>query len=151
MAALAAPQLTGPQKAAVLFMALGAEQAARLTQKLSPEEVQAITAEISRMERVDANMSERVMREWAETSATGHLSSQGGTDYAREVLEKAFGRQQAASMVKRVAGPPGEQPGFIKLRNADPEQLASMFRGEHPQTLALILANLPPAHLTPDR
>ena len=145
MAALAAPQLTGTQKAAVLFMALGAEQAARLTQKLSPEEVQAITAEISRMERVDANMSERVMREWAETSATGHLSSQGGTDYAREVLEKAFGRQQAASMVKRVAGPPGEQPGFIKLRNADPEQLASMFRGEHPQTLALILANLPPA------
>ncbi len=138
-------KLTGAQKAAVLFMSLGAEQAARVTQKLSPEEVQLITTEISRMERVDAGVAELVMREWADTCATGSLSAQGGMDYARDVLEKAFGRQQAATMVKRVAGPAGEKPGFIKLRNAEPEQLASMFRGEHPQTLALILANLPPA------
>ena len=145
MAAVATPPMSGAQKAAVLFMALGAEQAARLTQRLSPDDVSLITTEIARMERVEGDVSERVLREWAESNAAGVTSSQGGVDYARELLEKAFGRQQAMSMVKRVAGPPGEQPGFVRLRNADPEQLASMFRGEHPQTLALILANLPPS------
>ena len=144
MATLAPPPLTGTQKAAVLFMALGSEAASRLTQRLAPDEVRAITAEITRMQRVEPSVAERVLAEWAASQAPG-VSTQGGVDYAREVMEKAFGRQQAASMMKRVAGPVAEQPGFLRLRSADPEQLASLFRAEHPQTLALILANLPPA------
>ena len=139
-------QLKGTQKAAILCMVLGAETAAAITKKLSPEDVEAITFEIARMDRVSGEASESVLNEWLNIMKAADSLASGGIDYAREVLEKAFGAGKSASMLRRIQLQIADTAGLQRLRNADPQQLGNMMRGEHPQTVALILAHLEPNH-----
>jgi flagellar motor switch protein FliG len=139
-------EFTGCQKAAILCMALGVEEAAKITQRLSSEEVELISVEIAKMERVDPVLAEHVLLEWIETAVANDALASGGTDYARDILEKSFGQQKAAGILKRVMTQLADSAGLVQLRRADPQQLANMFRQEHPQTIALVLAHLSPGH-----
>ena len=138
--------LSGRQKAAVLCMALGTEAAAKITQQLSPEEAEAISFEIARMDHVGRETAEVVLQEWLELICAADSLSQGGVDFAREVLEAAYGPQKAAVLLKRIQSQLAESAGLHRLRKADPQQLGNRLRGEHPQTIALILAHLEPGH-----
>jgi flagellar motor switch protein FliG len=138
--------LTGPRKAAILCMVLGAESAARLTQKLSPEDVETISFEIARMERVSGDLAEAVLNEWLEIMVAADSLAEGGIDFAKEVLEKAFGTSKASAMLRRIQIQLADRAGLHRLRSADPQQLGNLMRGEHPQTIALILAHLEPHH-----
>ncbi|MCX5767532.1 MAG: flagellar motor switch protein FliG [Gemmatimonadetes bacterium] len=138
------PRYNGRQKAAILCMALGAEQAAKITQKLSGDEVEAISFEIARMDRVEPAAAEQVLLEWVETAVASEALSTGGVDYCKEILEKAFGAQKAQGILKRVVSQLSDNAGLQRLRTADPVQIANTFRNEHPQTIALILAHLAP-------
>jgi flagellar motor switch protein FliG len=139
-------QLTGAQKAAILCMVLGSESASLITQKLGQEEVELISFEIARMDRVSQEATEAVLAEWMEVMMAADSIASGGMDFAREVLEKAFGQQKAQGMFKRIQNQIHETAGLHRLRNADPQQLGNMLRAEHPQTVALILAHLEPQH-----
>ncbi|HTR79909.1 MAG TPA: flagellar motor switch protein FliG [Gemmatimonadaceae bacterium] len=139
-------QLSGTQKAAILCMVLGSEGAAMITQKLGQEEVEQISFEIARMDRVSTEATEAVLAEWLDVMTAADSIAAGGIEYAREVLEKAFGATKAQSMLKRIQSQITETAGLHRLRNADPQQLGNMMRGEHPQTVALILAHLEPPH-----
>lgn len=138
--------LTGRQKAAILCMTIGNERAAEITQRLQPEEVEAISYEVARMDRVDAVTTSAVLTEWIETFRAADSLAEGGTDYARELLERAFGPQRALVLMRRIQGQLAEVAGLDRLRNVDPQQLGSAIRGEHPQTVALILAHLDAQH-----
>ena len=148
MAASAAPQkiesLTGRQKVAVLCMVLGRDGAARLTERLTPDEVELVTYEIARLERVDAELSEAVLSEWLETARAAESMAVGGVDFAREILEAAFGSQRASLIFNRLQAQLNETAGLYRLRKVDPQQLGGLLRHEHPQTVALILAHLDP-------
>jgi flagellar motor switch protein FliG len=139
-------QLSGAQKAAILCMVLGSESAAMITQKLSSDEVEQISFEIARMDRVSSEATDAVLAEWIEVMMAADSIASGGLDFAREVLEKAFGAQKAAQMFKRIQSQISDTAGLHRLRNADPQQLGNMLRAEHPQTVALILAHLQPQH-----
>lgn len=134
--------LTGRQKVAVLCMALGPEAAAKLTQHMESEELEEITLEIARMEHVPADIAEAVLEEWEKTEQAAHSLTQGGVEYARQLLEQALGPQKAALVLKRIESQLQDNGGFRTLREADPQQLGTLLRNEHPQTVALILANL---------
>ena len=140
------PDFNGRQKAAILCMALGAEHAAKITQKLSLDEAELISFEIARMERVAPDRAESVLLEWIEGTVAAEALSTGGVDYARDILEKAFTVQKAQGILKRVVSQLADTTGLRRLRNADPQQIANMLRNEHPQTIALILAHLPFPH-----
>lgn len=141
--AAAAPKpLSGPQKAAILCMVLGRDHAARLTERLTPDEVEAISYEIARLEQVSPELSETVMSEWLETARAAESIAMGGVDFAKEILEQAFGSQRASFMFKRLQAQLNESGGLHRLRKVDPQQLGAMLRNEHPQTIALILAHL---------
>jgi len=139
-------QLSGAQKAAILCMVLGSESASLITQKLGPDEVEMISFEIARMDRVSTEATEAVLAEWIEVMMAADSIASGGLEFAREVLEKAFGPTKAAAMFRRIVEQISETAGLHRLRNADPQQLGNMLRGEHPQTVALILAHLDPTH-----
>lgn len=139
-------ELNGVKKAAILCMVLGAESAAKITQKLSPEDVETISFEIARMDRVSGEMAEAVLNEWLEIMVAADSLASGGLEYAREVLDKAFGAGKANAMLRRIQLQLADNAGLQRLRNADPVQLGNMMRGEHPQTVALILAHLEPQH-----
>lgn len=134
--------LTGRQKVAVLLVALGSEAAAQISQALTPEELEAISLEIARIDRVPVTLAQAVLDEWRQTEEAAYSLAQGGVEYARQILEQALGPQRAAQVLKRIENELKETGGFRNLRNADPQQLASVLRNEHPQAIALILAHL---------
>ncbi len=139
-------QLSGSQKVAILCMVLGSEAASQITQKLAAEEVEQITYEIARMDRVSHEATEAVLSEWLDVMVAADSIAAGGMEFAREVLERAFGPQKSQGMLKRIQSQISEKAGLHRLRNADPQQLGNMLRGEHPQTVALILAHLEAPH-----
>jgi flagellar motor switch protein FliG len=138
-------ELTGRQKVAVLLMALGEEASSEITKHLNPDEVEAISFEIARMDRVDAATVEAVLNEWQHTEVAALSLASGGVDYARRVLEKALGQQKAAIILRRIENQLKDHISFNHLRTADPQQLSAVIRGEHPQTIALVMAYLDPA------
>ncbi len=135
-------KFNGRQKAAILCMALGAEHAAKVTQQLSAEEAELISIEIARMGRVESEVAEAVLIEWIELAVASEALQSGGVEYAKEILERAFSVQKAQSILKRVVSQLADSAALTRLRHADPKQIATMFRNEHPQTVALILAHL---------
>ena len=138
--------LNGRQKVAVLCMAVGTEYAAKLTGGLSPDEVELITFEIAQMDRVSPEVMEQVLAEWLESTLGVASLTTGGLEYAKEVLERAYGRQRADQILRRIQAQLADTAGLYRLRKADPQQLANTLRGEHPQTVALVLAHLDPPH-----
>lgn len=139
-------QLSGSQKVAILCMVLGSESASLITQKLAQEEVEQISFEIARMDRVSSEATDAVLSEWLDVMLAADSIAAGGIEFAREVLERAFGATKSQGMLKRIQAQISEKAGLHRLRNADPQQLGNMLRGEHPQTVALILAHLEAPH-----
>ena len=94
--------LSGRQKAAILCMALGAETAAKITAQLTAEEAELISFEIARMDQVGGETAQAVLDEWLESILAADSLSAGGVEYARQILEKAFGPQKAGTILKRI-------------------------------------------------
>ena len=143
--AVGEPELTGRQKTAILLMAVGEEASAQITKSMAPQEVEAISLEIAKMGRVDGAVVEAVLEEWAETERAAFQIASGGVEYARRILEKAFGPKRAEQLLKRIEAQLHESISLAHLRNADPQQLSALIRNEYPQTIALILAYLEPS------
>jgi flagellar motor switch protein FliG len=143
MAALAArkEQLNGPQKAAVLCMSLGTEGAAKVMQLLTPEEVEAVSKEIASLPRAATDVVESVLTEYREVARAIESVAQGGITAAGQILETSFGAQKARTILERIKEQMTDT-GLRRLKKAAPEVLLSVLRGEHPQTLALIMAHL---------
>lgn len=140
-------RLNGRQKAAIVCMAIGAEHAAKITAGLNPEEVETIALEVAQLDRVPPTTVDAVLIEWLELTVGMDSISTGGVEFARDVLEQAFGAQKAEQILKRIQGQLADSDRFRRLRRVDPQQLGSTLRGEHPQTIALILAHLDPAQV----
>ncbi len=139
-------ELTGRQKVAVLLMAAGEEASAEITKGLSAEEVEAISFEIARMDRVEPHVVEAVLEEWQHTERAAFSLAQGGVDYARRILEKAFGAQKASTILKRIESQLHDHISMVNFQNADPAQLTAVIRNEHPQIISVLLAFLDPDH-----
>jgi flagellar motor switch protein FliG len=140
-------RLTGRQKVAIVCMAIGTEHAAKITASLHPEEAEIVALEMAQLDRVPPSTIEAVLNEWLELTLGVDSLSAGGVEFAKDVLEKAFGPQKAQVILKRIQGQLADSDRFGRLRRADPQQLGNTLRGEHPQTIALILAHLDPSHV----
>ena len=135
-------RLTGRQKAAILCTAVGAECAAKITAGLTPGEAEIVALEMAQLDRVPQRTTDAVLTEWLEMTIGVDSISMGGLEYAKDVLEKAFGGIKTQQVLKRIQGQLADSDRFGRLRRADPSLLSSTLRGEHPQTIALILAHL---------
>jgi flagellar motor switch protein FliG len=140
-------RLTGRQKVAIVCMSLGTEHAAKITAGLQPEEVEIVALEVAQMDRVPPETISAVLSEWLELTLGVDSLSTGGVEFAKDVLETAFGASKASQILKRIQGQLADSDRFGRLRRADPQQLGNTLRGEHPQTIALILAHLDPSHV----
>jgi flagellar motor switch protein FliG len=139
-------ELSGRQKVAVVLMAAGEEASAEITKSLSPEEVENISFEIARMDRVEPRVVEAVLEEWMQTERAAFSLAEGGVDYARRILEKAFGGQKASAILKRIESQLHDHISMTNFQNADPAQLTAVIRNEHPQIISVLLAFLDPDH-----
>src|SRR5690348_9424525 len=94
--------LNGRQKIAIVCMAVGAEAAAKITSGLTADEAEQLTFEIARMDRVPPDTMEAVLQEWLESTLGVASLTTGGLEYAREVLEKVYGRNRADQILRRI-------------------------------------------------
>ena len=133
--------LTGAQKSAVLCIALGPASAAKLMQQLQPDEVEQVTREIANLRTVPPEIVSAVLEEFRDAAQQAGTVARGGPGYAQQVLEQALGPQRASEIVQRLQDRRTDS-GLKRLKRAAPEVLAGIVRGEHPQTIALILAHL---------
>ncbi|MFU2015256.1 flagellar motor switch protein FliG [Peribacillus butanolivorans] len=135
--------LTGKQKAAILLISLGPDVSASVYKYLSEEEIERLTLEISGVRKVDSQDKEEILEEFHNIALAQDYISQGGIGYAKQVLEKALGTDQAAAIINRLTSSLQVRP-FDFARKADPGQILNFIQNEHPQTIALILSYLDP-------
>jgi flagellar motor switch protein FliG len=135
--------ISGRQKAAILLISLGPDLSSQIFKNLPEEEVEKLTLEIANIRRVTAEKKDAVFQEFYQLSLANDFISQGGIDYAKKLLEKAYGDQKAAEIIRRLTANLQVRP-FDFIRKTDPGQLINYIQYEHPQTIALILAYLDP-------
>jgi flagellar motor switch protein FliG len=134
---------TGLRKAAILLVLLGEDAASGIYRHLPQAEVEKITQEIAALDYVDPGAALLVLEEFHRLVLAGDYISQGGTEYANKVLVKAFGKDGASELLRQVSQAAEVSGSKLEsLRKVDPQQLAQFIEGEHPQTIALILAHL---------
>jgi len=135
------PSVKGRRKAAVLLVSLGTDKAAEVFKHLREDEIESLSLEMAKLQRVDPQTTTDVLEEFAATVQAYDSLSAGGVDYAREVLERALGPERALEIIGRLATVIEMRP-FEFLRRTPAEQLVTFLRNESPQTIALVVANL---------
>lgn len=135
--------LSGLEKAAILLILLGEEATTTIYKNLPPGELQLLTQQISSLQNVPPDVADRVLREYHRLSMTQEYIAEGGTDVAEKMLTRAFGEQSARMLLDQVLlAREAATRSFDTLQKADPQQLVKFVQGEHPQTVAMILAHL---------
>jgi flagellar motor switch protein FliG len=131
------------QKVALIIIAMGIQNAAQVLKNLNETEIEKITVEIAKLKDIPAEILGEVIEEFYEMMIANQYIVQGGLDYAKKVLESAWGFKKAEEIIKKVEAST-EVSAFYLLQTVDDKQLLSFLQNEHPQTAALILANLKP-------
>ena len=132
-------ELTAMQKAAIVITSIGAENAAHVYKRLSDEEVEKLTFEVSSLPYMDINQVDAVLNEFYELCLTQKVITEGGIDYARSVLEKAYGPEMAQKLMEKVSKSM-QTKAFEFVRKSDYKNLLAIIQNEHPQTIALVLS-----------
>ena len=135
-------KITGPQKAAILIVALGDKVGGELMKQLNEEEVKAVSKAIARLDKVTPSQTESVLEEFFQMTGAGG-GGRGGFEYAKKVLANAFGAEGAKRIAEHLPkGGTKLNKNLESLQKADPNQLSRFIVSEHPQTIALILSYL---------
>src|SRR3954454_6454015 len=136
--------LNGAEKAAILMLSVGEDSAAKLFSMLDLEEVMDISQTMSLLGRVDADIVERLLREFGD-----RLSTPGGVIGGFETTEKLLLRfldpQRVELIMDEIRGPAGRTV-CDKLGNVNETVLASYLKNEYPQTVAVVLSRIGPWH-----
>jgi len=132
-------RLVGRSKAALIAISLGTETAAAVFKHLKEDEIEQLILEISKIGSISPEVTEQVMNEFYEMCLAQKYITEGGLDYAKEVLDKAFGVQEATDILEKVTRAMKVR-AFDCIQKAEPHLLLGFLQNEHPQTVALILS-----------
>jgi flagellar motor switch protein FliG len=133
--------LSNTERAAVLLLLLGEQQAADIIQYLDPKEVQALGAAMVAVVDLSQDAVNIVLDDFIATIRKQTTLGLGSIDYVENVLKKALGEDKAASVLGRIM-PGSASRGLEILRWMDARSIAEMIRLEHPQVIAIILSVL---------
>ena len=135
-------QLKGPEKTAVLLLAMGDKFTSEVFKRMDRQEIAAVSKAIVEMETVPKEVVEDVLREFHHALVTGQEMIAGGQDAVKRLLMKNLDSETAKYIMDQLNLESGPAP-FRELGNISPRLLAQILRNEHPQTLALILGHMP--------
>jgi len=136
--------LSGPEKAAILMLALGEEHTAQLFTLMDDEEIKEISQTMANLGTVSATVIERLFVEFAEQiSATGSLV--GTHESTERLLAKVLGQDRVNNIMEEIRGPAGRTM-WDKLGNVNEVVLANYLKNEYPQTVAVVLSKIKGDH-----
>jgi flagellar motor switch protein FliG len=136
--------MSGPERAAVLMLALGEEHAAKLFALMDDEEIKELSQTMANLGNVSSNVIERLFVDFADQiSATGSLV--GSYDSTERLLQKVLDKNRVESIMEEIRGPAGRTM-WDKLGNVNEAVLANYLKNEYPQTVAVVLSKIKPEH-----
>lgn len=136
--------LSGREKAAILLITLGPDLSAQVMRHLREEDIDVLTLEIASRRKVDQEVKDKVLEEFNEMCIAQEYLEEGGIEYAKKLLEKALGPDQAQAVLKRLTSSLQVKP-FDTVRKSDGAQILNFLESESPQTIALVLSYLTPS------
>jgi flagellar motor switch protein FliG len=137
-------KMPGPEKTAVMLLALGEEYGKQLWDLFDDEEVREISSAMSSLGSVDAKMVEKLFIEFAsQISRVGSLM--GSYDNTERLLKKMLAGERVSTIMEEIRGPAGRTM-WDKLGNVNEAVLAAYLKNEYPQTVAVVLSKIRPEH-----
>ncbi|MFP7722191.1 flagellar motor switch protein FliG [Lysobacter sp. A3-1-A15] len=133
--------LSGVQRAAVVLLSLGEEQAAEVLKHMGAKDVQKLGLAMTSVSAVSRDDVASVFDDFVDVLAQPNALGAGADDYIRAVLTQALGEERAASLIDRIlAG--RNTSGLDALKWMEPRAIADLVRNEHPQIIAIVMAHL---------
>ena len=133
--------LTAQQKAAAVVVFLGAEQASKIYKYLDESDIEKLTVEVAKLGRLTPDQLQEILDEYYKMCLTQKVITDGGLEYARSVLEKAFGEATANALLQKMSKSL-QSKSFDFLRKIDVKDLVAILQYERHQIIALVLAYL---------
>jgi flagellar motor switch protein FliG len=137
-------QLTGPERAAVLMLALGESHGGKIWALLDDDDLRRLSIVMSTLGNVEASLVENLLLEFV-----GRLSSAGSLlgnyDATERLLQQYLPPERVGGIMEEIRGPAGRNM-WEKLANVQEEVLANYLKNEYPQTIAVVLSKLSPEH-----
>jgi flagellar motor switch protein FliG len=139
---MAVNKYSGAQKAAILLLSFGEEISAEIFKHMTEFEIKRIGGAMSRLGRLEQEVVDEVIDDFYNILQQNTKFFYGGNDFTKNVIGQAFKGGEADELIESLAL--GSSANLDALELIDPRTLATFVRGEHPQTIALILAHLDP-------
>lgn len=131
--------LSGYEKSAILLLAIGESAAVEVLKVLDQKDIRQIGAYLGALVNVGQDEHRFVLKEYMELAGASGLSVEGKT-YLSKILNSALGKDKARRIMSSLNN--SENAGFETLKSLDAVSISNFLTFEHPQTGALILANL---------
>lgn len=136
--------ISGPEKAAILLLALGEEHGPAVWEKLDDEEIKEVSQVMSSLGSVNPNLTEKLLIDFVSNmSGTGSLM--GSFDATERLLVKFLDGDRVGTVMEEIRGPAGRTM-WDKLANVNETVLANYLKNEYPQTVAVIMSKIRPEH-----
>jgi len=135
------PPLTGVQRAAIVLLSLGEQQAAEVLKHMGAKEVQKLGVAMTSVGGISRETVATVFDEFVDVLAQPSGLGAGADDYVRAVLTQALGEERASSLIDRILHGRNTS-GLDTLKWMEPRAIAELVRNEHPQIIAIVLAHL---------
>lgn len=130
------------EKIAILLLQLGEDVTAGVFTNMNVESITAISKYLASSRSIDKSLATAILEEFHAIIQSNQYINSGGMDYAKEILYKALGQNEAKKIIDRLAKTMTTAQNFAYLAKIKPQQLADFIVNEHPQTIALILAHM---------
>lgn len=134
-------KLTGPQKAAIILLALGEEASAQILKNLTTEEIKELGVQMSFIQGIKKEVSEELLEEFTSQFDSEDNLHIPGDHFIRSVLPSVLGDNKASEIMNKIEMEKQRVP-FNHVREIDARILANFIKNEHPQTVAIILVHL---------
>jgi flagellar motor switch protein FliG len=137
-------RLTGPERVAVLMLALGEQHGAKIWGMLDDDELRQISVVMSTIGTVEAELVENLLLDFVSLmSASGTVM--GNYDATERLLQQYLPGDRVGNIMEEIRGPAGRNM-WEKLSNVQEEVLANYLKNEYPQTVAVVLSKIGPEH-----
>ena len=136
-------QFGGTERAAILLMSLGEDEASEVLKHMSAKEVQSLGLALAGLKNVTRDTADDVLSEFVTTVDDETSFGIGVEDYIRKVLTNAFGASKADAFIERILGGDNAD-GFEVLKWMSGPAIAQLLSDEHPQIIAIVLSYLEP-------
>ena len=132
---------TGLEKASALLIGLGVDLSSKVLQYLNEGDMERVLLELGKVNQIQAEVRHVALEEACDFNAADSAIRGGGLEYSRQLLSRTVGPRRGAEIMERISVHQ-QLSSFEMLKNANPQEVATLLQEEMPQTIALVLSYL---------